>query len=74
MKVAAFWIVGLCRLVEVYRRFIASIIMAIALITEASSTSETSVDFYRTTWRINPEDDHLHIQRCENLKSDSENL
>jgi hypothetical protein len=36
---------------------------------EAASTSETSVKFYRTTRRSNPEDSHLHIRRRENLKS-----
>jgi hypothetical protein len=28
---------------------------------EAASTSETSVNFYQTTWRYNPEDRHLQI-------------
>jgi hypothetical protein len=36
---------------------------------EAASTSETSVNFYQTTWRNNPEDSHLliliwNILRC----------
>jgi hypothetical protein len=35
---------------------------------EAASTSETSVNFYRTTRRYNPEDSHLHTRRRENLK------
>jgi hypothetical protein len=30
--------------------------------------SETSVGFYRTTWRHIPEDYSLHSYRCENLK------
>jgi hypothetical protein len=34
----------------------------IALILEAASTSETSVNFYQTTRRSNPEDSHLHLQ------------
>jgi hypothetical protein len=37
--------------------------------TEAASISETSVNFYQTTRRNNPEDSHLHIRRRENLKS-----
>jgi hypothetical protein len=41
----------------------------IALMMEAASTSETSVNFYQTTRRINPEDSPLHIRRHENLKS-----
>jgi hypothetical protein len=36
---------------------------------EAASSSETSVNFYQTTRRNNPEDSHLHARRRENLKS-----
>jgi hypothetical protein len=36
---------------------------------EAASTSETLINFYQTTQRNNPQDSHLHIHRCENLKS-----
>jgi hypothetical protein len=39
----------------------------IALMMETASTSETSVNFYQTTWRNNPEDSHLHIRHRENL-------
>jgi hypothetical protein len=39
-----------------------------ALMMKAASTSETSVSFYQTTWRKNPEDSHLHNRRRENLK------
>jgi hypothetical protein len=35
----------------------ASIVMAMM---EAASTSETSVNFYHTACRNNPEDSHLH--------------
>jgi hypothetical protein len=41
----------------------------IALMMEAASTPETSVSFYQTTRRNNPEDSHLHTRRRENLKS-----
>jgi hypothetical protein len=41
----------------------------IALMMEAASTSEMSVNFYQTTRRNNPEDSHLHTRRRENLKS-----
>jgi hypothetical protein len=37
----------------------ASIIRAIALMLEAANASETSVNFYQTTRRNNPEDSHL---------------
>jgi hypothetical protein len=47
----------------------AHIILLIALMMEAVSTSETSVDFYETTWRNILEDSHLHARRRENLKS-----
>jgi hypothetical protein len=40
-----------------------------ALMMEAASTSETSVNFYQTTRRNNPEDSHVHTHRRENLKS-----
>jgi hypothetical protein len=36
---------------------------------EAASTSESSADFYQTTRRYNPEDNHLHTRRRESLKS-----
>jgi hypothetical protein len=35
----------------------------------AICSSETSIDFKRTTWRYIPEDSALHNHRCENLKS-----
>jgi hypothetical protein len=41
----------------------------ISLMTEAASTSETSVNFYQIPWSNNPEDSHLHTRRRENLKS-----
>jgi hypothetical protein len=41
----------------------------IAVMMEATSTSETSVNFYQTTRRNNPEDSHLHNRRRENLQS-----
>jgi hypothetical protein len=51
----------------------ASIItVMIALMVEAENTSETSVNFYQTTRRNNPEDSHIHVRRRENLKSHPE--
>jgi hypothetical protein len=44
----------------------ASIIRAIA---SEASTVETSVKFYQTARRSNPEDRHLRTRRRENLKS-----
>jgi hypothetical protein len=48
MKMTVFWVVAPYSLVEV-----------IALMMEAASTSEISVNFYQTTWYNNPEDSHL---------------
>jgi hypothetical protein len=50
-----FWVVVLFSQVEVHRRLL------IALIMEAASTSETSVNFFQTTQRNNPEDSRLQI-------------
>jgi hypothetical protein len=36
---------------------------------EAAVTYETSVNFYQTTRRNNPEDSHLHTRRRENQKT-----
>jgi hypothetical protein len=43
-----------------------------AMMMEAASTSETSVDFYQTARRNNLADSHLHTRLQENLPSDSE--
>jgi hypothetical protein len=53
MKMAVFWVVEPCSLVEVLPTLI-------ALMMEAASTSETSVNVYQTTRRNNPEDSHPH--------------
>jgi hypothetical protein len=39
---------------------------------EATSASETSVNFYQTARRKNPEDRHLHTRHRESLKSHQE--
>jgi hypothetical protein len=52
MKMAVFWVVAPCSVVEVYR--------LIALMMVAACTSETLVNFNQTTRRSNPEDSHLH--------------
>jgi hypothetical protein len=57
MKMAVFWVAAPCILVEVYRRFRD---IVIALMMEAASTSETSVNFYQITRRYNAEDSHHH--------------
>jgi hypothetical protein len=69
MKMAVFLVIVPGSMVEVCRRFrgaCASIIRAmsksrdllIALMMEAARTSETSVNFYRTTWHNNS---HFHL-------------
>jgi hypothetical protein len=57
MKMAVIWAIAPCSLLEVYRRFRGHLL--IALMMEAASTSETSVNFYQTIRRNNPEDSHL---------------
>jgi hypothetical protein len=39
------------------------------VVSEVLAASETSVNFYQTTRRYNPEDSHLRTHRRENLKS-----
>jgi hypothetical protein len=34
---------------------------------EAAQTSETSVNFYQSAWRFNPEDSHLQKNSSSNL-------
>jgi hypothetical protein len=74
MKVAVFWPVVQCSLVEVYRRFRGPCCPhhqgddgGRSLMMEAASTFETSVNFYQTTRRNNPEDSHN--QFCMRLSS-----
>jgi hypothetical protein len=55
-KMAVFWVVAPCSLVEVYQRFRGPCSMMM----EAVSTSEMLETFYQTTRRYNPEDSHLH--------------
>jgi hypothetical protein len=66
MKMAVFWVVAPCSLVEVYQRFRGTFWLHHQ---GAASTSEMSVNFYQTTRRNNPEDRHLHTCRREILKS-----
>jgi hypothetical protein len=54
-----FWDVAPCSLVDTL----------IALMMEAVSISETSVNFYQTIRRNIPEDSCLHTRRRENLRS-----
>jgi hypothetical protein len=55
---AVFWLVPPCSVIKIYRR-----LRLIALVMAAAGTSETSVIFYQTTRRNNPEDGR-HI-RCK---------
>jgi hypothetical protein len=38
-----------------------AVFWVVALMMEAESSSETSVNFYQTTRRYNPEDSHLQL-------------
>jgi hypothetical protein len=59
---AVFWVVAPCSLVEVYQRFRGHFHL-IALMMEGARSSETLVNFYRTTRRHNPEDSHLLLKK-----------
>jgi hypothetical protein len=65
---AVFWVVAPFSLMAVRRR-LRGAFASIAVIMEAASTSETSVNFHQTVWHNNPEDSHLRIRRSEDLKS-----
>jgi hypothetical protein len=61
MKMAVFWVVELCSLVEVFSDiFRGACCLLITLMMGAENASETSVNFYHTTRRNNPEDSHLY--------------
>jgi hypothetical protein len=74
-KMAVFWVVASCNLVEVYQRFRGPYCLhhqgdgwLVALMMKASRTSETLVNFCQTTRRYNSEDGNLHTHRRENLE------
>jgi hypothetical protein len=66
LKMAAFWDIAPCCLVEVDQLFTYYLHYQSD---EYSRTSETSVNFYETTRRNIPQCYHLHTRRRENLKS-----
>jgi hypothetical protein len=78
MKMAVFWVVAPCRLVEVYRRFGGDCCLHYqgkplwrgylsTLLPFVASTSETSVNFYQNTWRNKTEDSHLQFTAIHTL-------
>jgi hypothetical protein len=66
-KMAVFWVVEPCSLVEVYN--ISEVLAASIIRAMSKDYSETLVNFYQTTRRYNPEDSHLRTHRRENLGS-----
>jgi hypothetical protein len=61
MKMTVFWDVALCSLVEIDQSFRGAYCLHHQnLMIEEVCTSETSVNFYETTWRNITEDSHLH--------------
>jgi hypothetical protein len=66
MKMAVFWVVAPCILIEVYRRFRG----ACCLHHQGESSSETSVNFYQTTRCNNPKDSHPHGLRRKDRRID----
>jgi hypothetical protein len=63
VKMAVFWVVAPCSLVEVYRRFRGACCLhhQAALMMKTAITSETSVNFHPTTRRNNPENSYLRV-------------
>jgi hypothetical protein len=59
MKMVVFWVVVWHKFTDILEVHAVSIVRA--LMVEAASTSETSVNFYQTTRRNNPEDNHLNF-------------
>jgi hypothetical protein len=57
MKMAVFWDVALCSLVEVYQCF-----WGACCLHQAAQTPETSTIFHQTTQYNNPEDSRLQIK------------
>jgi hypothetical protein len=62
-KMAVFWVLAPCSLVEVYQRFRGPYCLRhqgddFIMMMEVARTSETLVNFYQTTRRYNPEDSH----------------
>jgi hypothetical protein len=55
-------------------KFKMALFWVVALVMEAAGTSETSVNFYQTARRNNPEDSHLRTRCRENLKSHEMNV
>jgi hypothetical protein len=70
-KSSIFWHITPCILLQGNRRFCspsAFTLVSSTLKMEETCSSETSVDFQRTTWYYIPEDIILHNHLCENLK------
>jgi hypothetical protein len=64
MKMAVFWVVAACSLIEVYRRFRGTCCLHHQGTHRPDDVGNTSlVNYYQTTGRYNPEDSHL-----QNLK------
>jgi hypothetical protein len=74
VKKAVFWVVPVCSLVKVYRRFTSSCCIhhhGDKWRCKKRLPSETSANFYQTTDWNNPEDSRIYICGCENVKSHS---
>jgi hypothetical protein len=72
LKMAVFWVVAPCSMVEVYRHFRGPFCLHHQGdgVMEAARTSETLVNFYQTTRRCNPKDSRFHTHRRQNLRAD----
>jgi hypothetical protein len=63
IKISVFWKFASCSLLKIYRlsEVLTALFAVPALIMDAISTVETSVNFYKTTRYNISEDSHLHI-------------
>jgi hypothetical protein len=64
MKMTVFCNVAPCSFIEIHGHFRGVYCCLNTLMMEAVSTSETSVNFYETTWPDIPEDSLLHNNNC----------
>jgi hypothetical protein len=67
MKMAVFWVVAPCSLVEVYQHFRGTCCFQHQG-DEVASTCEMLVNFHQNTWHYNSEDSHFHAHHHKNLR------
>jgi hypothetical protein len=66
MKVAVFWVVEPCSLIEAHQPFRSIFCLLISLMMKADNTTETLVNFHQAARRYDAYGSHLQISRREN--------